>query len=80
LTDPSDFTDLSRHNFNQAKGTTCGCYYCLNSVNGSDITETCDGGLTAICPECGIDSLLPDIVDESLLAKGYEMWFTSNDK
>lgn len=75
MNDLKTYPDLSRHNYNRARGTTCGCYYCLEIVNGTDITETCDNGLTAICPKCGIDSLLPGIIDENLLEQGNEMWF-----
>jgi len=37
---------------------TCGCFYCLAQFAPGDITEWCDEGQTAICPRCGIDSVI----------------------
>lgn len=37
----------------------CGCYYCLQIYNQNEITKWIDRGQTAICPRCGIDSVLP---------------------
>jgi hypothetical protein len=39
--------------------TKCGCYYCLKIYSPSKITEWCDSDQTAICPECGIDAVIP---------------------
>lgn len=36
----------------------CGCFYCLEKFPPSEITEWVDGGLTPICPHCGIDSVV----------------------
>jgi hypothetical protein len=38
----------------------CGCFYCLRTCNPSDVNEWTDKGETALCPHCGIDSLLPE--------------------
>jgi hypothetical protein len=41
-----------------------GCYCCCSQFNTSDIKEWVDRGETAICPKCGIDSVIPiDIAD-----------------
>lgn len=39
----------------------CGCYYCVNLFYPSDIKEWVSDipGDTAICPKCGIDSVVP---------------------
>jgi hypothetical protein len=42
------------------KSLICGCFYCLKTCNPSDVVEWTDGGETALCPHCGIDSLLPE--------------------
>lgn len=40
---------------------TIGCFFCTNFVEYSDIPDFIEDseGLTAICPNCGIDSLVP---------------------
>lgn len=38
----------------------CGCYYCTAFFDESEICEWVDGGLTAICPHCGIDAVIGD--------------------
>ncbi len=40
--------------------TMAGCYYCKSIYKSIDIKETTDNGKTALCPKCGIDSVLPD--------------------
>ena len=37
----------------------CGCFYCLEIVSPDEIDEWTDDESTAICPKCGIDSLIP---------------------
>ncbi len=50
----------------------CGCFYCLAIFDPQEIEEWIedDGGDTALCPRCGIDSVPPRIgrvsVDEEL--------------
>ena len=57
----------------------CGCFYCRNMYRPSDIKEWTDGSETAICPRCGIDSVLPMEEDcndnKSILDRMYEYWF-----
>jgi hypothetical protein len=38
----------------------CGCFYCLAVYPPSAIREWVDGGETALCPRCGIDSVIGD--------------------
>ena len=35
-----------------------GCFFCFEIYNPSEIEEWCDNDDTAICPECGIDSVI----------------------
>jgi hypothetical protein len=56
------------------RGTICGCFYCISLFMPSDIEEwieepsDCPRGLgkTALCPNCGIDAVLPDTIELSL--------------
>ena len=56
-----------------------GCYYCKSIFRADEIKETIDDGKTALCPKCGIDSVLFDssnfkINSETLLALN-KYWF-----
>lgn len=63
------------------KSKLCGCFYCLNVYPASDVLEWIedDGGNTAICPKCGIDSVFPDVsgipLDPEFLATMKKWWF-----
>jgi hypothetical protein len=38
----------------------CGCFYCLSTFNPGEIKDWLqdNGGQTALCPHCGIDSVI----------------------
>ena len=53
----------SRHRTQIIRSEMCGCFYCLEQFAPDEITEWCDPdstgeGQTAICPRCGIDSVI----------------------
>ncbi len=56
------------------KSKNCGCFYCLSIFPPNEIVEwitepkDCPRGPgeTAICPKCGIDSVLPDTIEYDL--------------
>lgn len=48
----------SKHRAQIEKSDQCGCFYCLKTFSPSDIREWWDDGQTAVCPDCGIDSVL----------------------
>ena len=41
-----------------ANSKLAGCYYCKSIFSTDEIKETIDEGKTALCPKCGIDSVL----------------------
>jgi len=43
-----------------SKSKKCGCFYCLKIFDPKLIVDWCDNGQTAICPFCGIDSIIYD--------------------
>ena len=44
-----------------------GCFYCGATFLPAEITDWVDGGdVTALCPKCGIDSVLPDHTSQPL--------------
>ncbi len=59
--------------------TKCGCYYCLAVFEKSEIKEWTDGGETALCPRCSIDSVIADStgfeLTEENLRKANLYWF-----
>ena len=57
----------------------CGCFYCLETYAPSEIAEWIDEEETAMCPRCGIDSVLGSksglpLTDE-FLKKMKRVWF-----
>ena len=67
-----------------------GCFYCQARFAPSDIldwipenlddsSEGLDSGVTALCPKCGIDSVLPSAApiqfDDTLLSDMKAYWF-----
>lgn len=60
----SSLKEAHKHSSNHAglvkASESCGCFYCLTVFKPAEIKEWTDRGQTAICPHCGIDSVLPD--------------------
>ncbi len=49
------------------KSENCGCFHCLRTFRSEEVKEWCDPhGVTALCPFCGIDSVLGDAQDIDL--------------
>ncbi len=70
----------SRHKAQVRSSHVCGCFYCLNTFPPSDIKDWIDGGETALCPSCGIDSVIGlksgyPITDPEFLRRMYDRWF-----
>jgi hypothetical protein len=42
-----------------SKSNICSCFYCLSKISPNEIKEWIDDDETALCPKCGIDSLVP---------------------
>ena len=55
--------------------TDCSCYYCLGKFKGIEVDVYVDDGKTAICPKCGIDSVLTEDIDIDKLEKINEYYF-----
>jgi hypothetical protein len=63
----------------------CGCFYCLGTYVPSEITEWLDdriygqAGQTALCPRCGIDSVIGSAagfpITAEFLRAMRERWF-----
>lgn len=61
------------------KSNKAGCYQCISTFDPAEISDTIDDGKTAMCPKCGIDSILPESspfkLDKQSLTKLNKYWF-----
>ena len=77
--DVSKFNKLSIRNKEELKNhKNCSCYFCLKVFKTTEVkefTEELDGSETAICPFCGIDSLVPGEVSKEILKSAQKFWF-----
>jgi len=58
----------------------CGCFYCRTTFEAKEVTEWVDDEQTALCPKCGIDSVLGDsagshVTDAAFLEEMHRYWF-----
>jgi hypothetical protein len=62
----------------------CGCFYCLDTFEFKEVREWTDDDQTALCPNCGIDSVIGDAsrfpITEEFLAAMKERWFAQKDR
>lgn len=74
----------SKHREEVLASTTCGCFYCQTTFPPRAIKEWVDlgqnpAGETALCPNCGIDSVIGDAagfpLTASFLANMHQRWF-----
>jgi Zn finger protein HypA/HybF involved in hydrogenase expression len=40
------------------RSDVCGCFYCRTTFSPVQIKQWTDDGQTALCPQCGIDSVI----------------------
>ena len=59
----------SKHRNEVLRSEACACFYCLHSFAPSEIVEWTDGNKTALCPKCGIDSVLGSVAGFPLTAE-----------
>ncbi|KKN43874.1 hypothetical protein LCGC14_0698880 [marine sediment metagenome] len=83
-----NITDKGAHHFSShnrisgvQKSQQCGCFCCCEIFSATEVVEYCDQAVhnsTALCPRCGIDSVLPDAwieLSEELLTELSTRWF-----
>jgi hypothetical protein len=72
-------THCSKHRVELLKSESCGCFYCGKMFRASEITDWVDGGQTALCPKCGIDSVIGSAaglaITKEFLDEMHERWF-----
>lgn len=59
----------------------CGCFYCMQIYSPREIREWVDDGKTAVCPKCGIDSVIGSAsrfdISGEFLRSMKEYWFSA---
>ena len=61
-------------------GGSCRCFHCLLGVAAEQIGQWIDDGQTALCPHCGIDSVLSNAIDalsDTLIQQLHAAYFGS---
>lgn len=57
----------------------CACFQCRTWFSSKEVNSYIPGEETAICPRCGIDSVLPDAsgipLDRDFVAEMHRYWF-----
>lgn len=70
----------SRHRDEISRSVSVGCFYCAQTYPAVAIAEWWDDDQTAVCPKCGIDSVIGDasglpVTDEAFLEAMHKRWF-----
>jgi len=77
--DAQEAHDHSSHHKEEIESSKkCGCFYCLKTFSPNEIEDWVDGGETALCPYCRIDSVIGDVwfpITKGFLSEMYERWF-----
>ena len=70
----------SNHRSELEQSVICGCFYCQRTFLAADVEEWVDDDSTAMCPNCGIDSVVGSAsgypVDEATFLEAmHKHWF-----
>ena len=69
----------SKHRIELLASESCGCFYCGGTFRPSEIADWVDSGQTALCPRCGIDSVIGSEagfpLTKDFLDQMHEYWF-----
>jgi NAD-dependent SIR2 family protein deacetylase len=73
----------SKHRNEIMESNLCGCFYCLETFTPQYIVEWIDDGECAMCPKCGIDSVIGDRsgfpIEKAFLEAMRNHWFGKTD-
>ncbi|WP_412766081.1 cytoplasmic protein [Shouchella miscanthi] len=69
----------SRHRAELEQDRVCGCFFCIKVFDPKEIYEWIDDNQTAICPYCGVDSVIGESsgfpITELFLKRLNDDWF-----
>jgi len=75
----SAYKHASFHRVEVLRSSTCGCIHCLSTFETSEIKTWIDTGQTAVCPRCGMDSVIGSEAGMALtnefLSAMHDRWF-----
>lgn len=74
----------SQHRVEVQASGRCGCFFCFKTFPPSLIKAWIDADQTALCPSCGVDSVIGSEsahrLDEGFLRKMHMQWFGTRSK
>ena len=70
----------SGHHDELVRSKLCVCFFCYETFSPSEIEEWVDDNTCALCPKCGIDSVLGDasslpVDDVAFMTEMHKYWF-----
>jgi hypothetical protein len=72
----------SKHHSEILKSDLCGCFYCEKTFGPGEIVDWIDEQRTALCPKCGIDSVIGSAsgypISGEFLHEMCEYWFSTS--
>ena len=80
-----DIIDAHKHTVDHRaeleRSNVAGCFYCLEVFNPSEIEDWIDDDKCALCPKCGIDSVIGDasgvpVAEKHFLEAMHMFWFS----
>ena len=74
----------SKHRAEIEASTRCGCFFCFRTFHSAEIKVWTDGNQTALCPRCGVDSVIGSAskhrLDDAFLRGMHAHFFSSARK
>ena len=74
----------SKHRAEVEASEKCACFFCFRKFAPGEITSWIEGGQTALCPKCGLDSVLgsasPLGIDDRFLRKMHQHHYAYRSK
>jgi hypothetical protein len=72
----------SKHRSEILKSDLCGCFCCEQTFEAGEIVDWIDEQQTALCPKCGIDSVIGSasgfLISREFLHEMCESWFSTS--
>lgn len=74
----------SHHRAEIEASARCGCFFCFRTFRCADIKAWTDGNQTALCPACGVDSVIGSAskhrLDDTFLRRMHTHFFASSKR
>lgn len=74
----------TKHRAEIEASSRCACFFCFRTFPSSEIKAWIDGMQTALCPRCGVDSVLGSAsehrLDDAFLRGMHQHFFTSSKR